>query len=210
MKFIKRNYGWMLVAILAILPLFIIFGMVNIDYANGLSISLIEDTASEGRSTLEMLYHISGEFAIRWMTAVLTCTPIFILFGINNLFVRQAMGIATAVWSLLHFIIFVWGEGLLETFTQANYIAGFIAVLILLPLLFTSNRKSMKRLKSKWKQLQSLAYVAIVLSLLHVALLDKTWLIYAVIVGMGFIIRIPPIKKSILAYRIHQRKLKEI
>ena len=210
MKFIKRNYGWMLVAILAILPLFIIFGMVNIDYANGLSISLIEDTASEGRSTLEMLYHISGEFAIRWMTAVLTCTPIFILFGINNLFVRQAMGIATAVWSLLHFIIFVWGEGLLETFTQANYIAGFIAVLILLPLLFTSNRKSMKRLKSKWKQLQSLAYVAIVLSLLHVALLDKTWLVYAVIVGLGFIIRIPPIKKSILAYRIHQRKLKEI
>ena len=210
MKFIKRNYGWMLVAILAILPLFIFFGMVNIDYANGLSISLIEDTASEGRSTLEMLYHISGEFAIRWMTAVLTCTPIFILFGINNLFVRQAMGIATAVWSLLHFIIFVWGEGLLETFTQANYIAGFIAVLILLPLLFTSNRKSMKRLKSKWKQLQSLAYVAIVLSLLHVALLDKTWLVYAVIVGLGFIIRIPPIKKSILAYRIHQRKLKEI
>ena len=210
MKFIKRNYGWMLVAILAILPLFIIFGMVNIDYANGLSISFIEDTASEGRSTLEMLYHISGEFAIRWMTAVLTCTPFFILFGINNLFVRQAMGIATAVWSLLHFIIFVWGEGLLETFTQVNYIAGFIAVLILLPLLFTSNRKSMKRLKSKWKQLQSLAYVAIILSLLHVALLDKTWLIYAVIVGMGFIIRIPPIKKSILAYRIHQRKLKEI
>tara|TARA_R110000796_G_scaffold81498_4_gene179540 strand:- start:3378 stop:3980 length:603 start_codon:yes stop_codon:yes gene_type:complete len=200
----------MLVAILAILPLFIIFGMVNIDYANGLSTSLIENTASEGRSTLEMLYHISGEFAIRWMTAVLTCTPIFILFGINNLFVRQAMGIATAVWSLLHFIIFVWGEGLLETFTQANYIAGFIAVLILLPLLFTSNRKSMKRLKSKWKQLQSLAYVAIVLSLLHVALLDKTWLVYAVIVGLGFIIRIPPIKKSILAYRIHQRKLKEI
>lgn len=210
MKFIKRNYGWMLVAILAILPLFIIYGMVNIDYANGLSISMIGDTASEGRSTLDILYHISGEFAIRWMTAVLTCTPFFILFGINNLFVRQAMGIATAVWSLLHFIIFVWGEGLLETFTQANYIAGFIAVLILLPLLFTSNRKSMKRLKSKWKQLQSLAYVAIVLSLLHVALLDKTWLIYAVIVGLGFIIRIPPIKKSILAYRIHQRKLKEI
>ena len=210
MKFIKRNYGWMLVAILAILPLFIIFGMVNIDYANGLSTSLIENTASEGRSTLEMLYHISGEFAIRWMTAVLTCTPFFILFGINNLFVRQAMGITTAVWSLLHFIIFVWGEGLSETFTQANYIAGFIAVLILLPLLFTSNRKSMKRLKSKWKQLQSLAYVAIILSLLHVALLDKTWLVYAVIVGLGFIIRIPPIKKSILAYRIHKRQLKEI
>ena len=197
----------MIVAVLAILPLFIIFGMFNIEFSNGLSISLIEGAGSEGRSTLEMLYHISGEFAIRWMTAVLTCTPFFILFGVNNLFVRQAMGIATAVWSILHFIIFVWGEGLLETFTQANYIAGFIAVLILLPLLFTSNRKSMKRLKVKWKKLQSLAYVAIILSLLHVALLDKTWLIYAVIVGLGFIIRITPIKESIMAYRLQIKKI---
>ncbi|SHF23263.1 sulfoxide reductase heme-binding subunit YedZ [Arenibacter palladensis] len=207
MNFIKRNYGWMIVAVLALLPLFIIFGMFNIDFSNGLSISLIEGAGSEGRSTLEMLYHISGEFAVRWMTAVLTCTPFFILFGVNNLFVRQAMGIATAVWSILHFIIFVWGEGLLETFTQANYIAGFIAVLILLPLLFTSNRKSMKRLKVKWKKLQSLAYVAIILSLLHVALLDKTWLIYAVIVGLGFIIRITPIKESIMAYRLQIKKI---
>lgn len=197
----------MIVAVLALLPLFIIFGMFNIDFSNGLSISLIEGAGSEGRSTLEMLNHISGEFAVRWMTAVLTCTPFFILFGVNNLFVRQAMGIATAVWSILHFIIFVWGEGLLETFTQANYIAGFIAVLILLPLLFTSNRKSMKRLKVKWKKLQSLAYVAIILSLLHVALLDKTWLIYAVIVGLGFIIRITPIKESIMAYRLHNKKI---
>ncbi len=197
----------MIVAVLAILPLFIIFGMFNIEFSNGLSISLIEGAGSEGRSTLEMLYHISGEFAIRWMTAVLTCTPFFILFGVNNLFVRQAMGIATAVWSILHFIIFVWGEGLLETFTQANYIAGFIAVLILLPLLYTSNRKSMKRLKAKWKKLQSLAYVAIILSLLHVALLDKTWLIYAVIVGLGFIIRITPIKESIKTYRLHNKKI---
>ncbi|RAJ12321.1 ferric reductase-like transmembrane domain-containing protein [Arenibacter echinorum] len=207
MNFIKRNYGWMIVAVLAILPLFIIFGMFNIDFSNGLSINLIEGAGSEGRSTLEMLYHISGEFAIRWMTAVLTCTPFFILFGVNNLFVRQAMGIATAVWSILHFIIFIWGEGLLETFTQTNYIAGFIAVLILLPLLFTSNRKSMKRLKAKWKKLQSLAYVAIILSLLHVALLDKTWLIYAVIVGLGFIIRITPIKESIMAYRLQTKKI---
>ena len=126
----------MLVALLAILPMFIIFNMVNIDFTNGLSITLVEGAGDEGRTTLEMMYHISGEFAIRWMTAVLTLTPFFILFGVTNLFVRQAMGIATAVWSFLHFFIFIWGEGLLETFTQVNYIAGFVAVLILLPLFF--------------------------------------------------------------------------
>lgn len=191
----------MIVAILAILPLFVIFNMVNIDFTNGVTISLVEGAGSDGMTTLEMMYHVSGEFAIRWMTAVLTCTPFFILFGVNNLFVRQAMGISTAVWSLLHFIIFLSAEGFLETFTQANYIAGFAAVLILIPLLITSNRKSMKKLKRKWKKLQSFSYAAIFLSLLHVALLDKTWIIYAVIVGLGFVIRIPVIKERIITFR---------
>ena len=135
------------------------------------------------------------------MTAVLTCTPFFILFGVNNLFVRQAMGIATAVWSLLHFVIFIWAEGFSETFTQFNYVAGFIAVLILIPLMFTSNRKWMKKLKRTWKKLQSWAYAAIILSLLHVAILEKTWIIYAVIVGIGFIIRIPSVKEKIMSRR---------
>ncbi|WP_282111583.1 ferric reductase-like transmembrane domain-containing protein [Maribacter stanieri] len=201
MAFLKKNYGWMIVAILAILPLFILSNMFKIDMTNGFHLSLVDNSGKEGLSTLEMLYHITGEFAIRWMTAVLTCTPFFILFGVTNLFVRQAMGIATAVWSLLHFIIFIWAEGFLETFTQVNYVAGFIAVLILIPLLFTSNRKWMKKLKATWKKLQSWAYAAIVLSLLHVAILEKTWIIYAVIVGLGFIIRIPVIKDKFINRR---------
>ena len=201
MAFLKKNYGWIIVAILAILPLFILSNMFKIDITNGFHLSLVDNGGKEGLSTLEMLYHITGEFAIRWMTAVLTCTPFFILFGVTNLFVRQAMGIATAVWSLLHFIIFIWAEGFLETFTQVNYVAGFIAVLILIPLLFTSNRKWMKKLKATWKKLQSWAYVAIVLSLLHVAILEKTWIIYAVIVGLGFIIRIPVIKDKFINRR---------
>ncbi|WP_341225331.1 ferric reductase [uncultured Arcticibacterium sp.] len=206
MSFIKKNYGWMLVSLLAILPLLALANMINLNFENGLSISLVESDVNSGKTTIEMLYHISGEFAIRWMTAVLTCTPFFILFGVTNLFVRQAMGIATAVWSILHFIIFIWAEGFLETFTQFNYIAGFVAVLILIPLLFTSNRKSMKWLKSKWKKLQSLAYGAIFLSIVHVAILEKTWIIYAVIVGVGFVLRIPSVRKKISTYRTRTKK----
>ncbi|QCX39500.1 ferric reductase [Aureibaculum algae] len=208
MNFLKKNYGWMIVTLIAILPLFIIINMINIDFSNGLTITLIESAASDGKTTLEMLYHISGEFAIRWMTAVLSCTPFFILFGINNLYVRQSMGIATAVWSFIHFVIFLVAEGFLETFTQVNYIAGFIAILILIPLFFTSNKKSMRRLKKNWKKLQRLAYVAISLSLLHIVLLDKTWLIYAVIVGLGFIIRIPVVKDKFIKLRLNKTRNK--
>ncbi|MBU2020077.1 MAG: ferric reductase [Bacteroidetes bacterium] len=202
MKAIRRNYGWVIVTLLASLPLIIVANMVEMNFTNGFSIDFVE---VDGVSSLGMLYHVTGEFAIRWMTAVLTCTPFFILFGVNNLFVRQAMGIATAVWSLLHFIIFIWAEGLAETFTQVNYIAGFIAVLILIPLLMTSNRKSMNWLKSTWKKLQSFAYLAVFLSLLHVALLDKTWMIYAIVVGLGFLLRIPIIKNKIIAWRTKTR-----
>lgn len=195
----------MIVAVLAFLPLLVIFNMIHINFTDGFSITLIEGAGGEGKTTLEMMYHVSGEFAIRWMTAVLTCTPFFILFGVSNLFVRQAMGIATAVWSLLHFIIFLAAEGLLETFTQVNYIAGFLAILIVIPLFITSNRKSMKRLKANWKKLQSLSYAAIFLSLLHIVLLEKTWLIYAVIVGLGFIIRIPFIKNKLMMIRNNKK-----
>lgn len=205
MKFLKRNYGWMIVAVLAFLPLLVIFNMMHINFTDGFSITLIEGAGGEGKTTLEMMYHVSGEFAIRWMTAVLTCTPFFILFGVSNLFVRQAMGIATAVWSLLHFIIFLAAEGLLETFTQVNYIAGFLAILIVIPLFITSNRKSMKRLKANWKKLQSLSYAAIFLSLLHIVLLEKTWLIYAVIVGLGFIIRFPLVKNKLMMIRNNKK-----
>ncbi len=198
MHFIKKNYGWMIVALLALLPFIPLSSILNTAVTEGIA-------SKAGENAIGMLYHISGEFAIRWMTAVLTCTPFFILFGVHNLFVRQAMGIATAVWSLLHFIIFIIAEGFLETFGQFNYIAGFIAVLILIPLFFTSNRKSMKRLKTKWKKLQSFSYIAIFLSLLHVVLLEKTWLIYAIILGVGFLIRIPIVKDKLIGFRQKNR-----
>ena len=198
MHFIKRNYGWMIVAILALLPLIPLSSIINTAIIEGIA-------SAEGKNVIDMLYHISGEFAIRWMTAVLTCTPFFILFGVNNLFVRQAMGIATAVWSFIHFILFLFIDGFLETFTQVNYILGFVAVLILIPLFFTSNRKSMKRLKKSWKKLQTFSYAAIFLSLLHVAILEKTWIIYAVIVGIGFLIRLPFIKDKFIKFRTSKK-----
>lgn len=195
MKRIKANYGWVIVMVLAVLPL-IPFG--------DLVFSL--DRNSENlEEMLGMLYHISGEFSIRWMTAVLFCTPFYILFGVTNLFVRQAMGIATACWSIIHFMIFIWGEGLLETFHQFNYTAGFVAVLTLIPLLFTSNRKAMHYLKENWKKLQQFAYLALLLSLLHVALIDKAWTIYAIICGFGFLLRIPLVKSRVSNIRKGQK-----
>ncbi|MFK8055870.1 MAG: ferric reductase-like transmembrane domain-containing protein [Saprospiraceae bacterium] len=194
---IKKNYGWVIVTIMAALPLMGIFSNLNIEFSDGLQISLKQVVARGGRSTLNMLYHISGEFAIRWMVAVLTLTPFYIVFGVTNLFVRQAMGIATAVWSILHFVIFWAAEGMMETFTQVNYVAGLIAVLIFIPLMFTSNRKSMRKMLSKWKALHRFTYLAAGLSMLHIVLLDKTWIVYAVVLVLGFVLRVPSVRAKV-------------
>jgi sulfoxide reductase heme-binding subunit YedZ len=69
-----------LVTILAIFPLFVIFNMISIDFSR----TLIEDASSECKTLLEMLYYASGEFVLRWMTAVLACTTFFILFANND------------------------------------------------------------------------------------------------------------------------------
>jgi len=198
-KIIKKNYGWVIVLILACLPLLAVLGNLNIGFSEGTFITIQEGSMEGGRTPIEFLYHITGEFAIRWMVAVLTLTPFYILFGVSNLFVRQAMGIAAAIWSLLHFVFFLMAEGFQETFTEANYIAGFIAVLILIPLLLTSNRRSMKVLLSKWKILHRFTYLAVGLSLLHVILLDKSWLVYGVVLAIGFGLRVPAVRQKLEA-----------
>ncbi|MBU2907503.1 hypothetical protein KO529_22065 [Arenibacter algicola] len=62
--------------------------MIHINFTNGFSIAFIERAGSDGKTTLEMLYHVSGEVAIRWMTAVLSCTP-FLGFKKNTPFVTR-------------------------------------------------------------------------------------------------------------------------
>ncbi|WP_452232231.1 hypothetical protein [Lacinutrix sp. MEBiC02595] len=43
MNVIKKNFGWVIVTILASLPLLVIFKMINIDFSNGLSLSFAEN-----------------------------------------------------------------------------------------------------------------------------------------------------------------------
>tara|TARA_A100000171_G_C2140161_1_gene154576 strand:- start:12350 stop:12964 length:615 start_codon:yes stop_codon:yes gene_type:complete len=201
-NYIKKNYGWLIVTLIAVGQLGII--IYHIDLSN--SFSFKPDAERPNMTGLEFMVHFTGEIGIRWMVAVLTATPVYILLGLNNVLVRQSMGIATAVFSFLHFIFFIWDESFAQTFSEFNYTAGFIATIILIPLFFTSNRKSMRKLKNGWKKIQQYAYVAIVLSIVHIAFLDDIWIAYALVIGLGFIIRMNPIKEKIIAKRLEVLK----
>lgn len=64
----------------------------------------------------------------------------------------------------------------------------------------------MRKLKNGWKKIQQYAYVAIVLSIVHIAFLDDIWIAYALVIGLGFIIRMNPIKEKIIAKRLEVLK----
>jgi sulfoxide reductase heme-binding subunit YedZ len=197
LNYIKKNYGWLIVLLISLGQLAIV--IMHIDFTNGISFK--PDPERPNMTGLEFMVHLTGEIAIRWMVAVLTATPIYILLGLHNVLVRQALGIATAVFSFLHLIFFIKDEGFMATFSELNFIAGFIATLILIPLFFTSNRKSMRLLKTGWKKIQQYAYLAIVLSIIHIAALDDIWIAYALVIGLGFVMRIEIVKQRIIAKR---------
>lgn len=199
MSWLKQNWGWGTVIVIAVLPLLGILAMVNIDFSGASWISM-DSLTLPGRHPGDAPHEVSGvhmglketgEWAIRWLVIVLSLTPWGILTGKKpSLYVRQAAGITAFVYSALHLLFFCIERGFLSTFKELGFILGFIAMLVMFILAVTSNRKSMKFLKAAWKKLHRWAYLAALLSILHVVLLKHgDWIPYVIILVVGAILR---------------------
>ena len=218
MNWIKNNWGWLTTIIIGVLPFIGILQLINIDFSgNGQWISM-ETITIPAHRTGDMPREISGahasvkltgEWAIRWLVIVLSLTPFSILTGKKpGLYVRQAAGITAFTYALFHFIFFCIDRGLLETFGEIGFILGLIATVIMLMLAITSNKRSMKFLRKTWKKIHRLAYVAGILAIIHVVLLDHgDWIPYAVILIIGFLLRVSFIKQTVLKLRIRKAKV---
>ena len=93
----------------------------------------------------------------------------------------------------------------METFKETGFVLGLTATLVMLVLAITSNRRSMKFLRKKWKKLHRLAYLAGLLAILHVVLLEHgDWAPYAIILAIGFLLRLTFIKETIGKLRMRK------
>lgn len=184
MNWFRKNWLWFGVNILALLPLLAIFG---------------------GSSDYRFLTHITGEWAMRWLVVSLCCTPLYILFNWRTvLSIKKVTGLYAFGYALLHLLVFVLDEGWLATFGEVNLVMGLLSILIMLPLALTSNHWSMQHLGKGWKLLHRAVYAAGVFAVLHVALLGEgSAMLYALILILGFVIRIPPIRRTITHFRQH-------
>ncbi|WP_320018987.1 ferric reductase-like transmembrane domain-containing protein [Labilibaculum manganireducens] len=214
MNWLKKNRGWILVCIIAFVPLLSLYELANFNFENNnydflifddyeLSPELAEKMDVDAIPGIKYAIHTTGKWGIRFLIAILMCTPVRILFGwTSNLRTRQAIGITTGVYALLHFSFFIKYEGFLAIFSEVKLVTGFLAGIIVFALMITSNKRSMKLLKKNWKKLHKLAYVAAGLVVLHVILLEEDWLVYVGLLGLGFIIRYKPIRSRLEELRM--------
>ncbi|WP_428486363.1 sulfite oxidase heme-binding subunit YedZ [Rhodopila sp.] len=132
-----------------------------------------------GRPVMEAI-HGAGLWAIRLLILSLAISPFArALDWPGLLLVRRMIGVAAACYAVAHLSLYVVDQKFV-LWTVVSEIAlrfyltiGFVALLVLLALAFTSNDASVKRLGPNWKRLHRLAYPIGAVALLHYFIQSK-------------------------------------
>src|ERR1700736_501343 len=150
-----------------------------------------------GANPVERLVHMSGEIAIWTLGAVLSLTPLRVLFprsAIVNALNRHRryIGVSACVYGLIHFSCHVLYQGdwddLLQSFSKPFIWFGLTGLTILVLLGLTSNNWAVRKLGGKrWKLLHRLAYVAAIVLIYHQSIAGKghwyisRWLLFLLV-----------------------------
>ena len=149
-----------------------------------------------GADPMRYLEQALGLWALRFLIATLTITPLRQLFSVNLLRYRRAIGLLAFYYAALHLITYlVLDQGLdiaaiVADIIKRPYITiGMATFVILVPLAVTSNNAAIRRMGGQaWARLHRLVYLAAIGAVLHYILVVKSWppepLVYAAIVAV--------------------------
>ena len=195
MFWLRKNDASILVHLGALVPLALLYG----DFTSVNPIQAI---------TLR-----TGSMALILLIISLACTPFNLLFGWKwAVGLRKPLGLYAFFWMCLHFLTFTvldyglnWGL-IQQAIVEKRYVlVGFAAFLLIIPLAITSTKGWQKRLGKRWKRLHMLVYPAAILAVFHFIWLVKADLreplIYATIVALLLILRLPPVRQAIARLR---------
>jgi sulfoxide reductase heme-binding subunit YedZ len=198
--YLSKNWFWLAVNLAVAMPLLMLGWDAVFD---NLSVNPIDDFTDR-----------TGKAAIVILLLSLTCTPANTVFGFRRgLTVRKALGLWAFTYAALHLLVFIgldygfsWDLIFQDALLGKQFIiAGFAALLILIPLAITSTRYWMRRLGKNWKRLHQLVYGAGVLAVIHFLLLvkaDRTEpLILATVLAILLVLRVPRVRKFIVNWR---------
>jgi sulfoxide reductase heme-binding subunit YedZ len=161
----------------------------------------------------------SGSAGLLLLLASLACTPLNTLFGWRQVLqVRRTLGLYGFGYVLLHLLAYAALDNMFDfeliwrdVGERRSMIAGFVALLALIPLAITSTRGWQRRLGRGWRALHRLVYVALPLSVLHVFWLERDFIrapvLYALVVGGLLALRLPPVRRMIVRARTRRAPL---
>ena len=148
-----------------------------------------------GADPMRYLEQSLGLWALRFLIATLSITPLRQLLNVNLLRYRRALGLLAFYYAVLHLTTYlVLDQGLdfaaiFADIVKRPYITvGMATFVILIPLAVTSNNAAIRRLGGQaWARLHKLVYLAAMGAALHFLLVVKSWppepLVYAAIVA---------------------------
>ena len=163
-----------------------------------------------GADPMRYLEQSLGLWALRFLIATLSVTPLRQLLNVNLLRYRRAIGLLAFYYACLHLLTYlVLDQGLdvaaiVADIIKRPYITiGMATFIVLIPLAATSNNASIRRLGGRtWATLHRLVYLAAIGAALHFILVVKSWppepLVYAAIVAI------------LLGYRLVRSLIKKI
>lgn len=128
-----------------------------------------------GADPIKRSTHQTGQLAIILLLLSLSCTPLRLLTGWTwPARIRKALGLTAFYYALLHFGIYLFDQNILllnvgEDIAKRPFITvGFLALVLLIPLAWTSTPESVRRLGfQRWTRLHQLVYGVAALAILH-------------------------------------------
>jgi len=198
-RWLRQNWHRLLTHLGALLPLFVIVFAYLAD-------RLVNPTRYVILQT--------GIMGLALLVASLACTPVRNLLGWQGAIqIRRALGLYSFLYITLHLVAYAILENDLDfaiiwrDLGERRAMAiGIVAFLLLIPLAITSTRGWQRRLGRRWRQLHRLIYLAAPLSVWHYLWLDRdfirTPLIYAMIVVLLLLLRLPVISLRRIAKRV--------
>lgn len=128
-----------------------------------------------GANPVEFVTRSSGTWALVFLLLALAVSPLRKITGVAWLMrLRRPLGLACFGYALVHLATWVWLEHWFELAPMITDVikrpfitAGFVALVLLVPLAVTSTDTMMRRLGRRWGTLHRLVYVAAVLAVLH-------------------------------------------
>jgi methionine sulfoxide reductase heme-binding subunit len=128
-----------------------------------------------GANPIEYITHQTGWFALAFLLASLTVTPVRRFTRWHEAIrLRRMLGLFAFFYATLHLLTwFVFDHtldviGMVEDVVKRPYITvGMAAFLMMLPLAVTSNTAMIRRLGRRWQALHRLAYAAAIAGVVH-------------------------------------------